>query len=185
MGFARYVFQRLLLVIPTLFGVTLIAFTLTYLLPGNPALVKAGALATPEAVAEIERRMGLDRPVPVQYWRYVTGLLHGDLGESSSTGRPVLQDFRQRVPATLELTLASLLIAVAVGIRSACCPPSTATRRSTMQAGFSAWAEWPCRASGRACSSSTSSSTCSGWRRRRSAGSPPTSRRPLESPAST
>src|SRR5229473_6197181 len=75
MGFGRYVLQRLLLVIPTLFGVTLIAFTLTYLLPGNPALVKAGALATPEHVAEIERRMGLDRPVVVQYWRYVTGLL--------------------------------------------------------------------------------------------------------------
>src|SRR6266540_1748502 len=75
MGFGGYVLQRLLLVIPTLFGVTLIAFTLTYLLPGNPALVKAGALATPEHVAEIERRMGLDRPVPVQYWRYVTGVL--------------------------------------------------------------------------------------------------------------
>ena len=116
MGFGRYVLQRLLLVIPTLFGVTLIAFTLTYLLPGNPALVKAGALATPEHVAEIERRMGLDRPVPVQYWRYVTGLLRGDLGESSSTGRPVLEDFRQRVPATLELTLASLIVAVAIGI---------------------------------------------------------------------
>src|SRR5881296_3522441 len=116
MGFGRYVLQRLLLVIPTLFGVTLIAFTLTYLLPGNPALVKAGALATPEHVAEIERRMGLDRPVPVQYWRYVTGLLRGDLGESASTGRPVLEDFRQRVPATLELTLASLVVAVVIGI---------------------------------------------------------------------
>ena len=116
MGFGRYVLQRLLLVIPTLFGVTLIAFTLTYLLPGNPALVKAGALATPEHVAEIERRMGLDRPVPVQYWRYVTGLLRGDLGESSSTGRPVLEDFRQRIPATLELTLASLLVALGIGV---------------------------------------------------------------------
>lgn len=116
MGFGRYLLERLLLVIPTLVGVTLIAFTLTYLLPGNPALVKAGALATPEHVAEIERRMGLDRPVHVQYWRYVTGLLRGDLGDSSSTGRPVLEDFRQRIPATLELTLASLLIAVAVGI---------------------------------------------------------------------
>ena len=60
--------------------------------------------------------MGLDRPVPVQYWRYVTGLLRGDLGESSSTGRPVLEDFRQRIPATLELTLASLIVAVAIGI---------------------------------------------------------------------
>lgn len=116
MGFGRYVLQRLLFVIPTLFGVTVISFALTYLLPGNPALVKAGALATPDVVQEIERRMGLDRPLAVQYWRYVSGLLRGDLGESASTGRPVLEDFRQRVPATLELTLASLLIAVAIGI---------------------------------------------------------------------
>ena len=116
MGFGRYVLQRLLFVIPTLFGVTVISFALTYLLPGNPALVKAGALATPDVVQEIERRMGLDRPVYVQYWRYVSGLARGDLGESSSTGRPVRQDFRQRVPATLELTLASLLVAITVGI---------------------------------------------------------------------
>jgi peptide/nickel transport system permease protein len=103
-------------VIPTLFGVTVISFALTYLLPGNPALVKAGALATPDVVREIERRMGLDQPVYVQYWRYVSGLARGDLGESSSTGRPVREDFRQRVPATLELTLASLLVAITVGI---------------------------------------------------------------------
>jgi peptide/nickel transport system permease protein len=115
-GFGRYVLQRFLLIIPTLVGVTVISFALTYLLPGNPALVKAGALATPEVVQEIERRMGLDQPLPVQYWRYVSGLLRGDLGESASTGRPVLEDFRQRVPATLELTLASLVVAVAVGV---------------------------------------------------------------------
>jgi peptide/nickel transport system permease protein len=115
-GLGRYVLQRLLFVIPTLVGVTVISFALTYLLPGNPALAKAGPLATPEVVRDIERRMGLDRPVPVQYWRYVSGLLHGDLGESASTGRPVLEDLEQRVPATLELALASLLVAVAIGI---------------------------------------------------------------------
>jgi peptide/nickel transport system permease protein len=111
-----YVLTRLLLAIPTLLGVTLITFTLTYLLPGNPALVKAGPLATPEHIAEMERQMGLDRPVPVQYWRYLRGILRGDLGESATTGRPVLQDLLQRVPATLELTLASLVIAIAAGI---------------------------------------------------------------------
>src|SRR2546428_713390 len=116
MGFGRYVLHRLLLVVPTLFGVTLISFTLVYVLPGNPALVKAGSLATPEHVAAIERQMGLDRPVHVQYWRYLTRLLRADLGESSSTGRTVPEDFRQRVPATLELTLASLLVAAAIGI---------------------------------------------------------------------
>ncbi len=116
MGFERYLLRRIALVVPTLVGVTLITFVLTYLLPGNPALVKAGSLATPEHIAEMERKMGLDQPIYVQYGRYVRGLLSGDLGESTSTGRPVLEDFRQRVPATLELTLASLLIAVGVGI---------------------------------------------------------------------
>jgi len=116
MGLGRYVATRVLLVLPTLFGVTLITFALTYLLPGNPALVKAGPLATPEHIREMERQMGLDRPVPVQYWRYLSRVLRGDFGESATTGRPVLQDFLQRVPATLELTLASMLIAIAVGI---------------------------------------------------------------------
>jgi peptide/nickel transport system permease protein len=116
MGLGRYLVTRVLLVVPTLFGVTLVTFVLTYLLPGNPALVKAGPLATPEHIAEMERRMGLDRPVPVQYWRYLSALLRGDFGESATTGRPVLDDFRQRVPATLELTVASLVIAIAFGI---------------------------------------------------------------------
>ena len=116
MGLGRYVLTRVLLVLPTLLGVTLITFALTYLLPGNPALVKAGPLATPEHIAEMERRMGLDRPVPVQYWRYLRGVLRGDFGESATTGRPVLDDFLQRVPATLELTLASMVIAIGIGI---------------------------------------------------------------------
>jgi peptide/nickel transport system permease protein len=113
---ARYVVTRVLLVVPTLLGVTVITFALTYILPGNPALVKAGPLATPEHIREMERRMGLDQPVAVQYWRYVTGLVRGDLGESQTTGRPVLEDLVQRVPATLELTLASLLVALGIGI---------------------------------------------------------------------
>ncbi|HWO05012.1 MAG TPA: ABC transporter permease, partial [Methylomirabilota bacterium] len=111
-----YVGTRLLLVVPTLFGVTIVTFVLTYILPGNPALVKAGPLATPQHIAEMERRMGLDQPVVVQYWRYLRGLFRGDLGESHTTGRPVLEDLIQRVPATLELTVAALLVALAVGV---------------------------------------------------------------------
>jgi peptide/nickel transport system permease protein len=113
---ARYALTRILLVLPTLLGVTLVTFGLTYILPGNPALVKAGPLATPQHIAEMERRMGLDQPVAVQYWRYLSGVVRGDLGESQSTGRPVLTDLLQRVPATLELTLASLIIALGIGI---------------------------------------------------------------------
>lgn len=116
MGFGQYLLRRLGLTIPTLLGVSLICFFLTYLLPGNPVMVKAGPFATPEHLAEMEKRMGLDRPLHVQYLVYARGLLRGDLGESSSTGRPVAEDFRQRLPATLELTFASLLIAILVGV---------------------------------------------------------------------
>ena len=116
MAFLAYFLRRLSLVIPTLVGVTLITFTLTYVLPGNPAVVKAGPLVSPEVVKELEKQMGLDQPAWVQYGRYIGGILHGDLGESASTGRPVLEDFKQRLPATLELTLASLLIALVLGI---------------------------------------------------------------------
>ena len=112
----QYIFKRILMVIPTLVGVTIITFTLAYLLPGNPAMVKAGPFATPEHLAAMEKEMGLDRPVYVQFWRYISGVARGDLGQSSSTGRQVLEDFVQRIPATLELTLASLLIAVGIGI---------------------------------------------------------------------
>jgi len=115
-AFLAYFLRRLSLVIPTLIGVTVITFTLTYVLPGNPAVVKAGPLVSPEVVKELEKEMGLDQPAWVQYGRYISGVLHGDLGQSHSTGRPVLQDFRQRLPATLELTLASLLIALVLGI---------------------------------------------------------------------
>jgi peptide/nickel transport system permease protein len=115
-AFLGYFLRRISLVIPTLVGVTIITFTLTYVLPGNPAVVKAGPLVSPEMVKELEKEMGLDQPAWVQYWRYISGVVRGDLGQSASTGRPVLQDFKQRLPATLELTLASLLIALLIGI---------------------------------------------------------------------
>jgi len=116
MGLGRYLVKRLMMVVPTLLGVTIITFALTYILPGNPAIVKAGPFATPEYLALMEKEMGLDKPVYVQFWRYLSGVVRGDLGQSSSTGRPVFEDFRQRIPATLELTLASLLIAIGFGI---------------------------------------------------------------------
>lgn len=116
MAFASYLLRRLLFVVPTLFGVSLICFVLTYMLPGNPALVKAGPYATQEHLQEMEKEMGLDKPIHEQYLRYVSGLLRGDFGESAATGRPVAVDFMQRLPASLELTFASLLIAVSLGI---------------------------------------------------------------------
>ena len=116
MGFGRYLIRRLLLVVPTLVGVTLITFALTYLLPGNPALVKAGPLATPEYVADMERRMGLDRPVYVQYWRYLERLFVGDWGRSIASNRPVLEIIADRLPATALLASVAMAIATTIGI---------------------------------------------------------------------
>src|ERR1700761_8469292 len=116
MSILFFLLRRFALLVPTLLGVSVVGFLLTYLLPGNPALVKAGPMASPQYVAEMKHRMGLDRPLHIQYELYMTGLLHGDLGESSSTGRPVLTDFIQRLPATLELTVASLFLALLLGV---------------------------------------------------------------------
>ncbi|WP_314948036.1 oligopeptide/dipeptide ABC transporter ATP-binding protein [Bradyrhizobium cosmicum] len=116
MSFLAFVLRRLALLAPALLGVSVIGFLLVYLLPANPALVKAGAIATAEYVAEMQHRMRLDQPLYAQYEQYMSALPHGDLGEGSSTGRAVFADFMQRLPATFELTLASLLLAVLFGV---------------------------------------------------------------------
>lgn len=116
MALLRYVLKRLALAGVTLFGVLVAVFVLTHLLPGNPALVKLGNYATPEAIKAMEQQMGLDKPLPVQLGNYLLNVARGDLGESWTTGRPVAQDLRDRIPATLELALASLLLACLVGL---------------------------------------------------------------------
>jgi peptide/nickel transport system permease protein len=116
MNLNRFLLRRLLLSAITLFGAMVAVFVLTHVLPGNPARYRAGAFAPQEAVEEIEREMGLDKPLVIQFGRYVNGLLHGDLGRSWSTRRPVAEDLAQRLPATLELALASFLIAVLVAL---------------------------------------------------------------------
>ncbi|MDH2400221.1 hypothetical protein QCM77_09755 [Bradyrhizobium sp. SSUT18] len=116
MSFLAFVLRRVALLAPALLGVSVIGFLLVYLLPGSPALVKAGAIATAEYVAEMQHRMGLDQPLYAQYEQYMSALPHSDLGESSSTGRAVLVDFMQRLPATFELTLASLFLALLFGV---------------------------------------------------------------------
>lgn len=112
----RYVMKRVLMVIPILFGVTLITFAITNILPGDPALVKAGQYADPVAIAAMRKQMGLDKPVPIQYLMYLNGILHGDFGRSWTTGQPVLLDLKQRLPATLELTIAAMVIAIFIGV---------------------------------------------------------------------
>ncbi len=116
MSLARYGLRRLLLLIPTLFGVSLLTFALSRLVPGDPARLAAGAQATPEMYEQIRREFGLDQPLPAQYWTYVTGLLQGDWGRSILSRRPVAEDLATYWPATLELVLVAMTIAVAIGV---------------------------------------------------------------------
>jgi len=117
------ILRRLVLGLPTLFGVVVVSFALTRLLPGDPAVYFAGAAPTPEAIADLRRTLLLDRPLPQQFAAYLGDLLHGNLGRSLVTGQPVLQDLSTRFPATLELTLTAialaLLIAVPLGVAGA------------------------------------------------------------------
>lgn len=116
MSLANYILRRVLLIIPTLFGVSILTFVLSRMVPGDPARLAAGAQATPEMYEQIRREFGLDDPLPVQYWNYVTGLLQGDWGRSILSRRPVLEDLSVYWPATFELVLFAILIAVAVGV---------------------------------------------------------------------
>lgn len=111
----RFIIQRLLGVIPVLFGVTLIIFFMLRLIPGNPVILSLGTSATPSEVHLLEVQLGLNKPLWVQYFTYIGGLLHGNLGLSMQSGLPVTTELSQRFPATLQLALAALVIAVVLG----------------------------------------------------------------------
>lgn len=112
----KIVGDRLLTTIPALIGVVLVSFLLTHVLPGDTAAYFAGPAATPQAIAEVRTKLGLDKPLPEQFVRYADDLAHGDLGQSLTTGQPVLSDIRSRLPASAELTLFGLLISLAISI---------------------------------------------------------------------
>lgn len=108
--------KRLVFLVFVVFGVSVITFTVSHLIPGDPARLVAGERASEEIVEAMRERLGLDQPVYVQYWRYVRNLLSGDLGVSIRTGRPVLDDIRTFFPATIELGVAALLISITFGV---------------------------------------------------------------------
>jgi ABC-type dipeptide/oligopeptide/nickel transport system permease component len=110
------IFKRLLGALPNLFGIVLITFLLTRALPGDPAAFFAGPSGTQEAVAEVREKLGLNKSLPEQFWIYLKSLSQGDLGNSLSTGQPVAKEIITRLPASLELVLASLLFAVVIAI---------------------------------------------------------------------
>jgi peptide/nickel transport system permease protein len=114
--FARYVLRRLLLGLLTLWLVTIVVFAITNILPGNPAEVRLGPLASERALAAEEHRMGLDRPLAERYWTFVTGAVQGNFGTSFKTERPVATDLADRLPATIELALTATLLALVIGI---------------------------------------------------------------------
>lgn len=116
MSFLNIIRRRFLFLLLVLFGVTLITFTISNLIPGDPARMIAGDRATPEIIAKIRDDLGLDQPLPVQYARYLGGVVQGDLGTSIRTRRPVLEDLRIFFPATLELALAALVLATVMGV---------------------------------------------------------------------
>ena len=116
MNIALTLGRRLLSAIPTLIGVLVITFLITRALPGDPAAFFAGPAATPEAVAEVRTKLGLDRSLFTQFGIYVGDLAQGDLGQALTTGQPVLTEVLQRLPASLELTLCGLAFAILIGM---------------------------------------------------------------------
>jgi peptide/nickel transport system permease protein len=108
--------SRLVLRMPALAGVILVSFALTHLLPGDPAVYFAGAAPTPEAIADLRRTLLLDRPLYVQLFAYLGDLVHGNFGRSLVTGRSVVADLSTRLPATLELTIASITLALLIAL---------------------------------------------------------------------
>jgi peptide/nickel transport system permease protein len=113
---ALYAGRRVLWAIPTLFGALVLIFVLTQAVPGNAALARVGNFVDPATLAAVKHSMGIDQPLALQFLTYLGNLLHGDLGFSWKTGNPVVVDLAARFPATVELTLLTLLVAIPFGI---------------------------------------------------------------------
>lgn len=111
-----FVWKRLLGTIPSLAGVIVVTFLLSHALPGDPAAFFAGPAANAASIAEVRARLGLDKSLPEQFVHYVSDLAAGNLGNSLTTGQPVMTDLIDRLPASLELTLSALVFATAVAI---------------------------------------------------------------------
>jgi ABC-type dipeptide/oligopeptide/nickel transport system permease component len=111
-----FLVRRLLLTIPVLLGVATLVFSLIHLIPGDPVQAMLGEGASPESVNELRSRLGLDRPLYVQYFSFLNGVAHGNLGTSLRTSEPVTAAITDRLPATFELAAAAMLVAVVIAI---------------------------------------------------------------------
>lgn len=112
----RYIGKRLILMIPILIGISILTFVISNTIPGDPARLILGPKATPEGIELLREQMGLNDPLYVQYGRYIGGIVQGDLGDSTYSQQPVINDLIRYFPATLELTLFSMLITLLIGI---------------------------------------------------------------------
>ena len=111
-----FLVRRLLLAIPTLAGVLIAVFLLLYVAPGDPVQQMVGERADSVTIARLRAELKLDEPLPVQFLSYTSGVLRGDLGRSYITGRPIMQDIRERFPKTAQLALAAMTIAILLGV---------------------------------------------------------------------
>jgi peptide/nickel transport system permease protein len=112
----RYVIRRVLLTVPVLIGVATLVFSLIHLVPGDPAQAMMGDGASPQDVAELRKNLGLDQPLLTQYVSFLRQAIRGDLGKSFRTGQPVTTMIVERVPATAELAIAAMIVAIVLAI---------------------------------------------------------------------
>src|SRR5919109_4064751 len=112
----RYVVRRLLLLIPILLGVSILVFFWTKSLPGGPLQALLGERSNARLVRQFNQQYGFNKPLPVQYWRYLKTTLSGNLGTSIVDRRPITSDIGLRFPATIELAVAAMFFAVGLGV---------------------------------------------------------------------
>src|SRR5919109_888716 len=112
----RFVVRRLLLLVPILLGLSILIFAWVHALPGTPVESLLGERATPRLVDEYKQRYGLNRPLPVQYWDQLKAWGHLDFGVSIADHRSVVTEIRERFPATVELAVAAMIVAIGLGI---------------------------------------------------------------------
>ncbi len=113
-----YIIRRILMLVPVLLGLSLVVFFMIRAIPGNPAQVILGQLATKDAIEALTKELGLDQPWYIQYFNYLSGLLTGDLGDSLRTRTPISEEIWPYLAATIELSLVALLIAVVIGVNA-------------------------------------------------------------------
>jgi len=154
-----YILRRLLQFVFVLLGTSLILFVVSHVIPADPVRAAAGPKASPQELAAIREKLGFDKPLHIQYIIYIGKLLQGDLGRSVVTLRPVIADLSERLPATLELALFSLIITTVVGILM-----GILSAQSSRSCSSSGWGG--CRAGGgwsRAWSPPSTSRGCTSW----------------------